>query len=521
MSERDEKMARLLAGDVTPEEVALLLREAEADPSFRARLVEQIELNGLLGVALEDEFTRERRHQGILRAIEESESKDFVSAVQSRVKHRRWWTRGVAVAAAALVVMGLGTWAFFSQRPVATVVRTETVTWPAGSKPEETSFHAGERLKIEAGLVELQIGKRGKMIVEGPADLEFASAERSILRRGRVVMRVTPAGHGYRMETPEGAVVDLGTEFGVSVGADGKTETHVLEGEVEAFPNGGGKVLLKRDDALRFADKERIPADGGAFYTALPPHRGDGSNYVHWSLDEGGGTVANAVERGLPEGSKDFQLRAFRGGAAPQWMEGKFGRGLAFDGKGSYAESNFRGIGGGQPRTVCFWVKVPQDFSQKEGFAILSWGRFQPTHPGEVWQIAINPIPGEGPIGRVRVGTHAGQVVGTTDLRDGQWHHVAVVLYGGSRPNIGTHVMVYLDGKLEQISRRALREIDTEIETAKHGVWLGRNITYDVYVPNHQHGGFFRGAVDEPYIFDAALSQDDVLELMRRNQPPR
>ncbi len=59
---------------------------------------------------------------------------------------------------------------------------------------------------------------------------------------------------------------------------------------------------------------------------------------------------------------------------------------------------------------------------------------------------------------------HEGQVVGDTDLRDGEWHHVAVVLYGGSLPNVGTHVMLYLDGDPEPVSRRSLREVKTKIE---------------------------------------------------------
>lgn len=519
MSEADEILAKLLAGDADAGEIARLKRQAEHDAGLRSRLAALAGIDGMLGVALEDEVTRERRHLQVMEAVKASEREAFVGAVRSRVTHTRWKLRSLA-AAAVLAFAFTGWWLVAARSgTVATVARVETATWQDGAaRGEGSRFKAGGRLRLASGLVELDVGGKGRMVVEGPADLEFTAADRAVLRRGRVVMRVTPAGHGYRMETPEGAVVDLGTEFGVSVAENGEVETHVLDGEVEAYPNGGGKVLLKRDDALRFANGgERIPADGGAFYTALPPVRQETAHFVRWAMDENQGSTATSVERGLAPGPKDLVLHSMDAGGLPQWTPGVFGSALSFDGKGAYAESAFRGIGGGQSRTVCFWVKVPEDFSQREGFAILSWGRFATGRPGEVWQIAVNPIEADGPVGRIRVGTHEGQVVGTADLRDGKWHHVAIVLYGGSRPDVGTHVMVYLDGRLEPISRRALREIRTEIDAANHGVWLGRNITYTRPAPGHSHGGFFRGAVDEACIFDAALSQAEIRRLIDTN----
>lgn len=504
----EELLAKVLSGEADPAEVARFLEAAEKDDALRQRFVELAELDGMLGVALEDEFSRERRHLQIMQAVGESERDEFVVGVETRLKQRRWAVRFGSIAA-VLALAFTGWLVFGKDQAVATVARLETVTWGDGA-PIQTGkgITKGHRLRFASGLVELQVGARGRMVVEGPADLEFTAPDRSVLRRGRVVMRVTPAGHGYRMETPQGAVVDLGTEFGVAVGDDGKVETHVLEGEVEAYPNGGGMVLLKRDDALSFSNGgERIKADGGEFYTSLPPVRGSKSQAIHWSFDD-------------PSDPGDLELKRMNDSRLPEYVDGRFGKAMSFDGKGAYAESPFKGIGGGQSRTVSFWVKVPKDFSLREGFAVMSWGRFAAEKPGEVWQIAINPTLEQGPAGRLRVGTHEGQVVGSTDLRDDQWHHVAVVLYGGSQPDVGTHVLVYLDGSLEPISRRALQEIRTEVEKAKHGVWLGRDITYGENTVKRV-GGFFRGEVDEAYIFDSALTREDIRALREHNAPPK
>lgn len=214
-------------------------------------------------------------------------------------------------------------------------------------------------------------------------------------------------------------------------------------------------------------------------------------------------------------------LHSMEEGDPPRATPGVFGSALSFDGKGGYAESNFPGIGGTEPRTVSFWVKVPEDFKVREGFGIVSWGQFAGANYGEVWQISINPLEDDGPIGRLRVGAHGGQIIGDTDLRDGRWHHVAVVLYQAGRPDIGKHVLIYLDGELEPISRRALRELNTRTEDASHGVWLGRNIVYNSSVPGHRHGGFFRGEVDEVFIFSGALTREEVRALKDRNEMPR
>jgi hypothetical protein len=521
MKPQDENVARLLAGELSEAEAAELVRLIGKDPEALKRLGGQALVDGLLGAAMEDEFTRERRAQQVLAAVSRAEQDDFVAGVQTKIQHGRWRARVLAMA--ALVTVGVSVWLFSRPAAVATVARLETLRWGDGAAVAEGSaIQSGSRLRFESGLVELEMDGKGRMIVEGPADLEFIGAMESRLHRGRILMKVTEAGHGYRVATPKGSVIDLGTEFGVSVGDDAKVETHVLSGEVEAIPDGGTKVLLKKNDALRFdgGAGTRFTTDGSEFYTALPPLRQGTANVVHWPMEPVDEHIDRAQVEGFGPGAYDMLFQAMDGGKAPEPVSGKFGRAMAFDGKGGFGESPFLGIGGREPRTVSFWVRVPQDFNQREGFGIVSWGQFEGVNYGAVWQVSINPLEEEGPVGHLRVGAHGGQIIGTTDLRDGQWHHVAVVLYEGSQPDIGKHVLLYLDGELEPISRRALRQVNTQIDRADHGVWVGRNVVYTQSQPDHQHGGFFRGAVDEVFIFAGALSQGEIRGLMERNEAP-
>ncbi|BCX50018.1 hypothetical protein HAHE_39260 [Haloferula helveola] len=511
----EEAIARILANTADPGEVEEVIRQLKADPEALRRFVELAEIDGLIGPALEDDLRRERRFQAVEGAVRHADREDFVAGVRQRIRIRQAARYGMAVAATVVIGLFLS-WLLLPENrgPVmATIQRTESV--PEGSLVKAgTALVAGDSVIFESGLAELQVGDKGTMVLEGPAELRFDGPMRAVLNRGRVVMRVTEAGHGFEVATPKGKVIDLGTEFGVAVTDDGEVETHVLDGEVEAVPDSGPKVRLTKANALRFGDATTMVADSTAFYTKLPPLHRETPSGILWRFDEGNGHFSESDPEGDP-----MVFHAESHGQSPEWVDGVFGEALALDGKGGYLESGFRGIGGADPRTVCFWVKVPEDFSIKQGFGIVSWGHWRSEGWGEVWQISVNPLEEEGLVGGLRVGLHGGQIVGATDLRDGEWHHVAVVLYEGSQPDVGTHVVVYIDGELESLSSRTLQKVKTRINTATHGVWVGRNVT-TADGRFASHGSFFRGEVDELSIFHGALSQREILSLKSENRLP-
>ncbi len=512
MNRGETLIAQLLAGPLTPEERDELRRCLGQDPALRRKLGEHASLHGLLGVVMEDDARREQVIASLLEACAEADRDDFESGVKRKIRRVRF-RRIVGWAAAAVVALaaGLTLWTRTPQ-PVATISNMAALEANTRLQAGKRLFR-GDSLRLQTGLVELDLAGRGHLIAEGPVDLEFTSATSATLTRGRVVLRVNESGHGYRLETPRGAVIDLGTEFGVSVDeTTGEVETHVIEGEVKALSNeGGGQIHLKKDEALRQTGRisTRIPINQGSFYASLPPSHGGSVGMIHWSMEPENDGVVRGRTRNLGDDACDLKLRA---GTRP--VEGAFARAIHFDGDGGFAETEYRGIGGNRPRTLAFWVKVPRDFTLSQGFAMISWGEFSARDPGCVWQISVNPLPEDGPVGRLRVGVHGGKAIGTTDLRDDQWHHVAVVLYPAAAPSFGQHVLMFIDGSLEPISSRTLGVIDTDVEQATHGIWLGR----DVASPASKKRLFFRGALDEVYIFDAALSKEEIHALMERNE---
>jgi Concanavalin A-like lectin/glucanases superfamily/FecR protein len=512
---RRDLIARTVLGELTPAEATTLTALCRADPAVAEELARQLESERLLTLSYQPAepglFAAEvvQRLSAGDRAAERA-----AVGVMHRIHRRQWTRRLFALAATALVAFAL-TWVITLLRPSARVLRVESASWSGPELQAGQALRGGGRVVLEQGMVELRFPRGSRVLLEGPVDFEVRGRSAGFLHRGRAVADVPDTDHGFIIDSPRGRVVDLGTAFGISVDDSGSTEVHVIEGRVRAGITGDTRMQeIGVDEALRLAAEgtTRMAANPAAFLTEMPPVASASPNFLHWRFNEGAGFQSADSGRGLGDANTLLELKSYRRGqATPQWTAGPFGTALSFNGTGAYAETAYRGIEGGQARTVAAWVRVPADFGRRDGFGILSWGNY--SSEGAAWQLSINPLEEEGDMGRLRLGTNRGYVIGTTDLRDGQWHHVAAVLYGGARPNTGTHVLLYVDGRLEPASTKALRDIHTAIDPDAHGIWVGRNLAFN---DRHYTGGpFFRGSLDEILIADSAFSQEQIQRLMR------
>jgi len=150
-----------------------------------------------------------------------------------------------SAAAALLIASGLAAW-FSFQHPgpttAAIVLQSVTAQW-GGNK----SFHSGEtlpvgQLDLESGVAKLGLPGGVTMVVEGPAKFEVNSATGVSLLRGKLVATVPHDVHGFAVNTPDGSVIDLGTQFGVEV-LDGQTHTEVFQGQVQLQPRSAADSL--------------------------------------------------------------------------------------------------------------------------------------------------------------------------------------------------------------------------------------------------------------------------------------
>lgn len=90
---------------------------------------------------------------------------------------------------------------------------------------------------LSEGMFELRFPSGATTIIEAPALFEIASASRLLVKTGKCSVYAPEGAQGFRVDTPLGNVVDLGTRFTVNVQQSGEMEVQVVEGEAELFPN--------------------------------------------------------------------------------------------------------------------------------------------------------------------------------------------------------------------------------------------------------------------------------------------
>ena len=371
--------------------------------------------------------------------------------------------------------------------------------------------------RLNSGYCELTNNKGVKLIVEGPAEFELVSPKKVKLQKGTLVASVEKEGIGFQVDTPNTNVVDLGTEFGVRVQDNGDTEVHVLEGQVETI-TGKEKKLINKSEASLITTKSTIAkaADAGKFMRILPEKPSEEISYIHWPLNEGQGKVSTYKGENLKDKDYDAYLKStYTKGKGPNWINGKFNKGINFDGNGNYIETGFPGIGGAHARSISFWVKIPKDARKDQATSMVAWGSY--LGKGRTWQVSWNWQEKDGNIGAIRAGLYHGQIVGTQDLRDDKWHHIAVVMFGDGKPNVNTHILLYVDGKLEPASRKSILDVKTDIDSKEStNVLMGRDAMAHIY-GKKQHK-VFKGSLDEVYIFNFALDDEQIRQLMEYNK---
>jgi ferric-dicitrate binding protein FerR (iron transport regulator) len=156
---------------------------------------------------------------------------------------------------------------------IAWLVNAQDCKWAGGAEPAG-ELHAGKSVRIERGLAELRFRSGASLVLEGPADLELLSASSARLRQGKLATRIPESAIGFTILSPQGKVIDLGTEFGVAVGENGTTEVVVFEGKVEAHPvaPAGQPLSLTKDEAARLGPTGVTrPAEVRPFVRAIVP----------------------------------------------------------------------------------------------------------------------------------------------------------------------------------------------------------------------------------------------------------
>jgi hypothetical protein len=357
------------------------------------------------------------------------------------------------------------------------------------------------------------------------------SAWHATLRKGTLKASVPKEAIGFRVINASVEVVDLGTEFTMMADGHGAADVLVLKGMVEASSRdeaGQRTIVLYEKQSGHFAPSgfSKVSDFEQKFARfSRPPtldHFELATEYVHWAFDEADGDILKADGFGQPLGAYNARLEAVsENSLATVRTEGRWQRALRFNGH-LFARAAFPGISGSSPHTVAFWVRVPEDMLLSSAYAMVAWGANSAKLGSHPVHIGWNRNPTEGTVGVLRTDYGGGFALGATSVRDGRWHHVAVVFVPGEEANTPVEVKQYVDGRFEgegkpsppgtEVSEKFREENATT--TTGDAIWLGCRLGN-----NGPRKDRFRGDLDELWVADRALGPREIVLLMRENKP--
>jgi ferric-dicitrate binding protein FerR (iron transport regulator) len=451
-------------------------------------------------------------------------------------------SRMLALAAGLALLLCVATFFLGTRRPVAEVARVEETNqgcailtrtvgaaWQGAAPRLGDSLNAG-RLRQTQGLAQIEFFSGATLLLEGDAELEIVSPWEAVCHRGKARVRVPPAAQGFRLLAPGMKLVDLGTEFGVSV-ADGRSEVQVFEGEVEAHPDGAAMQHLKEGQGLarEAGTVTQLARLRAADFTSLEQldtlsHEREAARFAEWTAWS-------------QEARKDPRLIAYytfkrwqderwsrlinnfteprhparAGGAVgATWTQGRWSmkEALEFKRPGDRVRMNLDGTY--DAITLACWVKV--DGLDRKYNALLLTDGYEPGEPH--WQICEDgrlffSVMYPDDAGRRHNQKYFSPVIFNRS-NTGRWHHLAVTYDAAT----GACVQ-YVDGA----------EVSREIHERHRP---GRPLTFGscemgnwgLPTPNHESPiRNLNGALDEFAIYRAALSAEEIRSHFENGRP--
>ncbi|MCR9202459.1 MAG: FecR family protein, partial [Planctomycetaceae bacterium] len=248
------------------------LRELlHGNPACRDRYAEFLVLGGLLSHAVTGSAALPASATAVTAsAVSPSETAALRSEWSQSSVTRRIAARSLIAMATALLAMLTGRWLYLefaeseqniavapavtNEEPrahgVAVLTRGLDIDWGDHPQFKPGDAIAAGRFQMEAGFAQIEFYCGATVIVEGPADLDLKSPVLAQVRQGRLRAQVPPAARGFTLQLEDLTLVDLGTEFGLSVTDEG-TSVQVFDGEVELHADDQPRRLLTAGQAVQ------------------------------------------------------------------------------------------------------------------------------------------------------------------------------------------------------------------------------------------------------------------------------
>ncbi len=304
-----------LAGTLSDEDASVLADRLEASDELQALFFQQFDVDFRLRQTVEyasekvveenpiadaTVFMDEKRLDSLVRLACESpslpvavpkglqETRDRQSTKRSVKREKPFRIRPLVLVLTLIVFFFSAVyWEFFGQKqgkvastktfsPLAKITGMAEVRWAPGTDHRKSGQGLeAERLRVEEGLLELTLSTGVRVVLDGPTDVNLNSKNQIHCGRGRLSVSVPSQAVGFEVTTPFMNVVDLGTEFSLSVG-DEEARMHVIKGQVQLTRVSEGTKTLDEGSGFRISQAgvaETVNADRSTFISSQTVQR--------------------------------------------------------------------------------------------------------------------------------------------------------------------------------------------------------------------------------------------------------
>ena len=372
--------------------------------------------------------------------------------------------------------------------------------------PVGVRFGPGE-YELLGGIVHLRFAQGADMILAGPARFRVTDAQNVQLLVGKARVIAPSTAKGFTIATRAANYIDLGTEFGLRVDPDGASDLYVFDGQVNIADPRSGKVLSEVFEGKSSRYVDGVAATPPQLQAADFPTPG-AIGLKRWEqyeqeLRKAPGLIAFYPFRGGADGSilvngigEDVMSNGKIVGA--RWVSGRWqGHGaLLFDRDSDFVQLEIPGKH--EELTIAAWIKADRlDFELN---AILNSDGYKPG--GVHFQLNRQGFPRGGVI---VAGSFKDKVVGSA-VQVGAWAHVASVISTPTRSQ-----KIYVNGNMVR-ERKWQQDEMIRPGSCRIGNWLPE--TKD-RIANRA----FRGRIDELAIWNRALTQQEITQMVDAGRP--
>jgi hypothetical protein len=509
----DAVICRFLDGEPEPDDGPALAAAMTDDSQFAREVRRLLTIDGLLHQAADadpDAFAESVRTS----LAAEDDGADFTQTVSDRLqamaaapraRRRRWpWVLGGVAVVAILALAWLANPAPPPppELPVAFMINEANARFADKAAPDGGNFLPGG-YQLQTGTVHVRFTSGAEIVVRSPARFTVIDRMNIALTEGALRAIVPSSAHGFAVHAADVRYVDLGTEFGVSVGG-GESRLHVFEGRVDV-KNRHGTLLSSFEEGasvravgakLEYTDLEPLEEFPSATTIGLEKWRGwsaslkkDPSLLCYFPFMAEPANPAVLKDHSASQPAWDGRIEGAR------WVTGRWPgkQALLFDRDGDHVKVAVPGEY--RQWTLSAWIYLDRfDFALNAIFNSDGWqtGDFhcQLSRSGELYCGHWTP----GNLRRKQLGPR---------VPVGRWTHVAGVV---DLDGLTRHA--YINGEPAEFAKLPKSAGLLKPGSSRIGDWL----RHPEFTATPNRG--FRGRIDEIAVWRRALTQAEIREMV-------